>query len=104
MEAAHNDTGHRSFYATNILLLEQYWWPYIGQDIAWYVWTCHICQLQQTQQIAIPPIIATPAPLFTKMYMDTMHLPRSGAFEYIVQGCCSLTHYPEFRMLQKETA
>src|SRR5258708_25439949 len=35
--------------------------------------------------------------------MDTMHLPRTGSFHYVVQGCCSLTHYPEFKMLQKET-
>ena len=55
-------------------------------------------------QVAIPPVVATPAPLFTKMYMDTMHLPRSGGYSYIVQGRCSLTHYPEFRMLRKETA
>ena len=33
-----------------------------------------------------------------------MHLPRSGGFGYIVQGCCSLTHYPIFCMLWKETA
>ena len=45
-----------------------------------------------------------PTPLFAKMYMDTMHLPRSGGFSYIVQGRCSLTHYPEFRMLRKGTA
>jgi hypothetical protein len=33
-----------------------------------------------------------------------MHLSRSGGFAYIIQGRCSLTHYPEFRMLRKETA
>ena len=33
-----------------------------------------------------------------------MHLPYSGGFSYIVQGCCSLTHYPEYHMLCKETA
>jgi len=33
-----------------------------------------------------------------------MHLPCSRGFSYIVQGCCSLTHYLEFRMLHKETA
>ena len=76
----------------------------MGHDIAWYVRTCHICQLRQTQQIAIPPVVATPVPLFAKMYMDTMHLLRSGGFSYIVQGRCSLTHYPEFQMLRKETA
>ena len=56
------------------------------------------------QQVLIPPIVATPAPLFTKMYMDTMHLPCSGGFAFIVQGRCSLTGYPEFHMLRKETA
>ena len=76
----------------------------MGRDIAWFVRTCHICQTRQTRNIAIPPVVTTPAPLFAKMYMDTMHLPRSGGFNYIVQGCCSLTHYPEFCMLRKETA
>jgi hypothetical protein len=37
------------------------------------------------------------------MYMDTMHLPHSAGFAYIVQGRCSLTNYPEFCMLCKET-
>ncbi len=32
-----------------------------------------------------------------------MHLLHAGGFHYIVQGRCSLTHYPEFKMLRKET-
>ncbi len=75
----------------------------MGHDVAWYVRTCHICQLQQARQVSIPPIVAMPAPLFAKIYMDTMHLLRAGGFHYIVQGRCSLTHYLEFKMLQKET-
>ncbi len=38
------------------------------------------------------------------MYMDTMIMPVSGQYRYIVQGRCSLSHYPEFRCLRKETA
>ena len=102
LAAAHDDVGHRGFYATHALLAERYWWPYIGHDVAWYVRTCHICQTRQTRQIAIPPVVATLAMLFAKMYMDTMHLPHSNGFNYIVQGHCSLMHYPEFRMLRKE--
>jgi hypothetical protein len=102
--AAHDDVGHRGYYATHALVAERYWWPFLGHDVAWYVRSCHICQTRQTRQIAIPPVVATPAPLFTKMYMDTMHLPRSAGYAYIVQGRCSLTNYPEFRMLRKETA
>jgi hypothetical protein len=36
--------------------------------------------------------------------MDTMHLPLSGGYKYLVQGRCSLIHYPEFRKLRKENA
>jgi hypothetical protein len=59
--------------------------------------------VQQTQQITILLIVAIPALLFTKIYMDTMHLLHFGSFAYIFQGRCSLTHYPEFQMLQRET-
>ena len=31
-------------------------------------------------------------------------MPVSGQYRYIVQGRCSLSHYPEFRCLRKETA
>ena len=33
-----------------------------------------------------------------------MHLPTSGGFKYIAQARCSLTYYPEWRMLRRETA
>jgi hypothetical protein len=76
----------------------------MAQDVAWFVLTCHLCQLRKTQQNFIPPIVATPAPLFAKVYMDTMHLSPSSGYKYIVQGRCSLTHWPEWEMLRKETA
>ena len=104
ISAAHNDVGHHGFFATNALLIERYWWPAMAQDIAWFVLTCHLCQLRKTQQISIPPVVAQPAPLFAKVYMDTMHLTPSGGFKYIVQARCSLTHWPEWEMLRKETA
>lgn len=104
ISSAHNDVGHHGVYATNALLVERYWWPGMTQDIAWFVLTCHLCQLRKTQQISIPPIVAQPAPLFAKVYMDTMHLTPSGGFKYIVQARCSLTHWPEWEMLRRETA
>jgi hypothetical protein len=76
----------------------------MGNDIAWFIKTCHICQTRQTRNILIPPTVATPAPLFAKIYVDTMHLPPSSGFKYIVQGRCSITHWPKFNMLRRETA
>jgi hypothetical protein len=73
-------------------------------DVHWYTKTCHICQLHQTRQVLILPVVATPTPIFTKAYIDTMHMPLSGAYKYIVQAHCSLSYYPKFRMLRAETA
>ena len=36
--------------------------------------------------------------------MDTMHLMPSSGYKYIIQGRCSLTHWPEWEMLRKESA
>ena len=101
---AHNDTGHHGFYATHALLAERYWWPYMSQDIAWFIKTCHMCQVRKTQQVLIPPIVSMPAPLFSKVYMDTMHMPNSSGYKYIVQGRCSLIYWPEWAMLHSENA
>ena len=103
LRAAHDDVAHKGFYATNSLIALRFWWPHMRSDIAWFVRTCRLCQLRQTRNLLIPPIVATPAPLFAKIYTDTMHLPKAGGFRYLVQGRCSLTHYVEFRMLRKET-
>jgi Integrase zinc binding domain len=101
--SAHNDVGHHGVYATNALLSERYWWPNMPTDIKWYIQTCHICQIRNTQQSLIPPVVAMPAPLFSKVYMDTMYMPTSARYRYITQGRCSLISWLEWAMLQKET-
>jgi len=100
---AHDDVGHQGFYATHALVSQRYWWPQMSNDIAWFVKTCDMCQLRKKQKVNIPPVVAVPAPLFAKIYVDTMHLPPSSGYKFIVQGRCSLVHYPEFDMLRKET-
>ena len=45
-----------------------------------------------------------PAPLFSKVYMDTMHMPLSLGYKYIVQGHFSLIYWLEWAMLAKENA
>ena len=72
------------------------------QDIAWFILTCHICQVQKTKKSLIPPVVDVPAPLFSKVYMDTMHMPPSSGHKYIVQGQCSLVYWPEWAQLEKE--
>ena len=102
IRAAHDDIGHKGFYTTRAHITERFWWPHMHFDILWFVRTCHICQTRQNAQIHIPPTVETPAPIFARIYADTMHMPNSGGFKYIVQGRCSLTAWPEFRKLRKE--
>ena len=73
----------------------------MAQDVAWFVLTCQLCQLRTVQQVVIPPTLVSPAPLFSKVYMDTMHLT---SYKYIVRGCCSRTHWLEWEMLRSENA
>ena len=42
--------------------------------------------------------------LFHKVHIDTMVMPRSGGYQYIVQAQCALTAYLEWRMLQSKNA
>jgi len=104
LRTAHDDLAHKGFFATAALISERFWWPAMRADIAWFIKTCKPCQLRQTRNVLIPPVVATPASLFAKVYVDTMHLPRSNGYKYLVQGRCSLVHYVEFRKLRSETA
>ena len=102
LRAAHDDIGHKGFFATRSHIAQRFWWPHMAADIHWFVRTCHICQTKQTTQILIPPVVAQPAPLLSRIYADTMHMPLSGGYKYLVQGRCSLSGWPEFRRLRKE--
>ena len=86
----HDNIGHKQFFTTQAALLQHFWWPHMQKDIAWYIQTCDICQRYQMQKVLIPPVVAMPASLFSKIYVNTMHLPVSGGFQYLVQERCSL--------------
>ena len=49
-------------------------------------------------------VVAMPAPLFSKVYMDTMHMPSLSGYKYIAKGHCSIIYWPEWAMLAKENA
>ncbi|GBE81975.1 hypothetical protein SCP_0403510 [Sparassis crispa] len=99
---AHDDLGHKGIFTVWTRLLERFWWPLLDQDVRWYVGTCHKCQVRQMMKVHIPPTVVLPSALFHKAHMDTMLMLRAGGYRYIVQARCSLTSYPEWRMLQQE--
>jgi hypothetical protein len=104
LQQAHDALGHKGKYPVRKHLLLRFWWPYLDSDVAWYDDTCLECQKRRTRHIIIPPTVAYPAPLFRKIYVDTMHMPMANKFKYIVHGRCSLTGWPEWRALVKENA
>ena len=104
IKEAHDDLGHKGVLTVRTRLMLRFWWPMIVDDVKWYIKTCHECQVRQTAKYHIPPTVPTPGGLFRKVHIDTMLMPRAGGYRYIVQARCSLTSYPEWRMMRLETA
>jgi hypothetical protein len=102
LKEVHDILGYKKIYAICMQLLEQFWWPFLDQDIKWFIQTCHQCQVCQMRYHYIPPTVAAPASLFCKAHIDTMYMPRTSGYHYIVQAHCSLSSYPEHQKLQKE--
>jgi hypothetical protein len=73
-------------------------------NIKWFIRTCHECQVRQTQHFHIPPTVPIISGLFHKVHINTMLIPCSGSYQYIVQARCALTTYPEWCMLHSENS
>ena len=61
-------------------------------------------KFDQTRQLHIPPTMPVIGGLFCKVHLDTMVMPRSAGYWYIVQARCALTAYPEWQILHSENA
>ena len=101
---AHNSLRHKGVFSVQTCLLLCFWWPVLVDDIKWYICTCHECQICQTARLHIPLTVPVVGGLFRKVHIDTMVMPQSGGYHYIVQAWCTLTVYPEWHMLRSENA
>ena len=105
LAGAHDNLGHRGFYATKMLIAERFWWPELERDVAWYCKTCHLCQERQKLLLKTPPIITHTPSLFQRLHADTMSMtPKSNGCGHIAHGRCGLTSWMEGRPLREETA
>ena len=103
MKGAHDNLGHRGFYATKSLIAERFWWPEMERDVSWYCKTCHICQTRQKLLVRVPPIITHTPSIFQVLHADTMHMsPKSNGCGHIVHGRCGMTSWMEGRPLRNE--
>ena len=104
IKEAHNDLGYKGVFTVQTRLLLRFWWPMLVEDIKWFIRTCHKCQIRQTHRLHIPPTMSVIGGLFRKVHLDTMVMPRSAGYWYIVQAHCALTAYPKWQMLHSENA
>lgn len=104
LKEAHDNLGHKGMYSTTAKIALRFWWPGLAEDVQWFVRTCHECQVRSAGINHLPPTVATPFSLFRKVYIDTMFLPASHGFIGIVHARCSLSSYPEWRMIRAENA
>src|SRR5690349_12582630 len=72
-------------------------------DIAWYVKTCHLCQIRQKMALELPLVVTHTLSLFQTLHADTIHMsPPSNGCSYIVHSQCGLLPWMEARVLRKE--
>ena len=105
LRAVHDHLGHRGIYATREMLARRFWWPEMDRDVAWYVRSCHACQLRQKMLVRIPPTVTETPSVFTVLHADMMHMsPTSNGCGYIIHGRCALTQWMEARALKKQNS
>ncbi|KAF7773662.1 hypothetical protein Agabi119p4_5829 [Agaricus bisporus var. burnettii] len=105
MRECHDKLGHRGAYATSKLIAQRFWWPEVDGDVAWYVKSCHLCQVRQKMALELPPVVTHTPSIFQVLHADTVHMtPPSNGCKYIVHGRCALSSWMEARALRKEDA
>jgi transposase InsO family protein len=105
LNLAHEGTGHRGIYAVTELIRQRYFWPYFRADIYHHIKSCHDCQIRSLKRTELPLTISAPTTLFTKIYVDIMHMPESAdKYKYIVAARDDLSGTCEARALQHATS
>ena len=100
----HNSLRHKGVFSVWMCLLLCFWWPLLVDNVKWYFQTCHECQIHQTARLHIPLTVPVMGGLFHKVHINTMVMPCSGGYQYIVQAWCTLMAYPEWWMLWSKNA
>jgi hypothetical protein len=101
LKQAHENLGHRGVQSVFELLRHRFFWPHIRADVLHHVRSCHECQIRSIKKVEIPLTISVPTTLFSKIYVDVMHMPRAKGFKYIVAARDDLSGTCEAKPLRK---
>jgi hypothetical protein len=105
LNQAHEGTGHRGVQSVFELIRHRFYWPHLRADVHHHVRSCHECQIRSLKRTEIPLTISAPTTLFTKIYIDIMHMPESvDKYKYIVAARDDLSGTCEAQALQRATS
>ena len=105
LRASHDSLGHRGIFATKHLIGLRFWWPEFERDVAWYVRTCHLCQIRQKELLRIPPVPTMTPSLFQKVHVDVMIMGvPSNNHKLVIAARDSLSRWLEAKALQSDNA
>jgi hypothetical protein len=101
---AHEKLGHRGMFAVLQIIQARFYWPKLRADVYHHIKSCHECQIRSLKRLEIPLTISAPVILFSKIYIDIMHMPPAQGFKYIVAAKDDLSGTSEAKPLRKANA
>jgi hypothetical protein len=105
IKASHDSLGHKGIHSTKSMIGLRFWWPEYERDVAWYIKTCHLCQVRQKELLRIPPVPTMTPSLFQKIHVDVMVMGiPSNNHKLVIAARDSLTRWLEARGLQSDNA
>ena len=100
----HEKLGHRGIFAVTAVIGARFFWPRMRADIYHHVKSCHECQIRSIKHLEIPLTVSLPTILFSKIYIDIMHMPLAHGYKYIVAAKDDLSGTSEAVPLKNATA
>ena len=101
---AHEKLGHQGIFTVYEVIRKRFYWPHMRADVNHHVKSCHECQVRSLKRLEIPITISASSTLFTKIYIDIMHMPPAHGFRYIVAAKDDLSGTSEAIPLKHATA
>ena len=100
LEQAHEQYGHRGVNAVYELMRNRFYWPRMRRDVQHHIRTCHECQIRSLKRMQVPITVSSPVTLFSKVFIDLMHMPKAKNMQWIaaarddLSGTCEAQAIP----------
>lgn len=104
LKHAHEQMGHRGVATVLELIRPRFYWPHLRTDVHHHVKSCHECQIRSLKRMEVPVTISTPVTLFSKLFVDMMHMPKAKNMQWIIAARDDLSGTCEARAIPNKNA